>query len=64
MQGGAAIVLPPRLAGSRGLDLDGAQPVRGADAIPARFAAGVNARPTDPGKHGGHPGKCNSRGTP
>ena len=27
-------------------------------------AAGVNARPTDPGKHGGHPGKCNPRGTP
>ena len=25
-------------------------------------AAGVNARPTDPGKHGGHPGKCNPRG--
>ena len=27
-------------------------------------AAGVNARPTDPGKHGGHPGKCNPRGAP
>ena len=39
MQGGAAIVLPPRLAGSRGLDLDGAQPVRGADSLSARFAA-------------------------
>ncbi len=25
-------------------------------------AAGVNARPTAPGKHGGHPGKCNPRG--
>ena len=25
-------------------------------------AAGVNARPTEPGKHGGHPGKCNPRG--
>ena len=25
-------------------------------------AAGVNARPTDPGKHGGQPGKCNPRG--
>ena len=24
-------------------------------------AAGVNARPTDPGKPGGHPGKCNPR---
>ena len=39
MQGGAAIVLPPRLAGSRGLDLDGAQPVRGAGSLSARFAA-------------------------
>ena len=39
MQGGAAIVLPPRLAGSRGWDLDGAQPVRGADSLSARFAA-------------------------
>ena len=27
-------------------------------------AAGVNARPTEPGKHGGHPGKCNPRGAP
>ena len=27
-------------------------------------AAGVNARPTDPGKHGGHPGKYNPRGAP
>ena len=25
-------------------------------------AAGVNARPTEPGKHGGHPGKYNPRG--
>ena len=54
--GGESWGLLRRLAGSGGLDWDGAQRVRGAYSLSARFAAGVNARPTEPGKHGGHPG--------